>query len=42
VLIDHFGLFGAAVRPVNGLRLLGIVILVSGLVVTQIANAKSH
>ena len=42
VLIDHFGLFGAAVRPVNGLRLLGIVILVSGLVITQFANAKSN
>ena len=42
VLIDHFGLFGAAVRPVNGLRLLGIVVLVSGLVITQFANTKSN
>ncbi len=41
VVIDHFGLFGAAVRPVSGLRLLGIVILVSGLVITQFANSKT-
>jgi len=41
VLIDHFGLFGATVRPVNMLRVTGILILLSGLFITQLANAKS-
>lgn len=41
VLIDHFGLFGAAVRPVNMVRVAGILILLSGLFITQLANAKS-
>lgn len=35
--LDHFGLFGAAVRPVNGLRAMGLAILLTGLVVTQFA-----
>jgi uncharacterized membrane protein YdcZ (DUF606 family) len=30
VLIDHFGLMGAAVRPVDSLRLLGIALLLVG------------
>lgn len=41
VLIDHFGLFGAAERPVSGLRILGLLILISGLVITQFAQTKS-
>jgi transporter family-2 protein len=41
VLIDHFGLFGATVRPVNMVRVAGILILLSGLFITQLANAKS-
>ncbi len=35
--LDHFGLFGTTVRPVNGLRAMGLVILLTGLVVTQFA-----
>lgn len=29
-LIDHFGLFGAARTPVDGVRLLGILLMVAG------------
>lgn len=29
-LIDHFGWFGATVRPVDGLRLLGVTLLLIG------------
>ncbi len=39
-LIDHFGLFGAIIRPVNLVRLGGISLLLIGLAITQIANAK--
>lgn len=35
--IDHFGLFGAQVSPVSGLRLLGIAVMASGVALTQIA-----
>ena len=39
--INHFGLFESLVQPVNGLRLFGIVLLLAGLVITQIAQAKA-
>ena len=29
-LIDHFGLFGAAVRPVDASRALGLVVMMAG------------
>ncbi len=29
-LIDHFGLFGAVVRPIDGVRLLGLTLLLIG------------
>lgn len=35
--IDHFGLFGAQVNPITGLRLLGIAVMAAGVAVTQIA-----
>ena len=35
--IDHFGLFGAQVSPVSGLRLLGIAVMASGVALTQLA-----
>ena len=38
--IDHFGLFGAPIRPVNLLQLSGASILLGGLVITQLANGK--
>lgn len=33
--IDHFGLFGAQVRPVDAVRLAGVVLVGVGLAVTQ-------
>ena len=41
-VINHFGLFESLVQPVNGLRLLGIVLLLIGLLITQIAQTKSN
>jgi bacterial/archaeal transporter family-2 protein len=35
--IDHFGLFGTLVRPVNGLRLLGLSVMLTGLTISQLA-----
>jgi transporter family-2 protein len=40
LLIDHFGLFGAPIRPVNLLQLGGAIMLLGGLVITQLANGK--
>lgn len=41
--IDHFGLFGAPQKPIDLLRALGLVIMVSGVIIAQIAanNAKA-
>jgi bacterial/archaeal transporter family-2 protein len=39
--IDHFALFGAAQRPVGGLRLVGIGLMLVGLAITQVAVARS-
>ena len=41
VVIDHFGLFGATIRPVSMLRLLGVGLLIMGVVITQLANSKT-
>jgi transporter family-2 protein len=40
LLIDHFGLFGAPIRPVNLLQFGGASMLLGGLVITQLANGK--
>jgi transporter family-2 protein len=40
LMIDHFGLFGAPVRPVNLLQVGGAALLLVGLVTTQLANGK--
>ena len=40
LMIDHFGLFGAPVRPVNLLQVGGATLLLVGLVTTQLANGK--
>ena len=40
LLIDHFGLFGAPIRPVNLLQIAGAIMLLGGLVITQFANGK--
>jgi transporter family-2 protein len=39
--INHFGWFESLVQPVNGLRVFGIILLLAGLVITQIAQAKA-
>jgi len=41
-LVDHFGLFGAMVREVSGLRAAGIGLLILGLVITQMAAQSSQ
>lgn len=38
-LIDHFGVFGAAVRPLDTVRLLGLTILLAGLAITQLTRS---
>ena len=40
MIIDHFGLFGAPIRPINLLQALGAVMLLVGLIITQVANGK--
>jgi len=41
VVIDHFGLLGAMVRPVSVTRLAGIGLLIAGIIVTQISDSTS-
>lgn len=36
--IDHFGLFGAQVSPLNGMRAVGIAVMASGVALTQFAR----
>ncbi|OAN69045.1 hypothetical protein A8B78_21880 [Jannaschia sp. EhC01] len=38
--IDHFGLFGAQVSPVTGLRLTGIAVMTLGVAITQLGAAR--
>ena len=40
MIIDHFGLFGAPIRPINLLQELCAVMLLVGLIITQFANGK--
>lgn len=42
VIIDHYGLLGAAVRQVSVTRLFGVGLLIIGLVITQVADAKAR
>ncbi|VVD62273.1 DMT family transporter [Pandoraea anhela] len=35
LLIDHFGLMGLAVKPVNLVRVAGVVLIIAGMVVVQ-------
>ena len=39
--IDHFGLFGAMQRPVSASKLMGAVLLLGGLVLTQVSDNNS-
>lgn len=36
VIIDHFGLFGAALRPIDVVRAAGVALLLAGVVLTQL------
>ncbi|NJM55255.1 MAG: DMT family transporter, partial [Verrucomicrobiae bacterium] len=40
-VIDQFGLFGMPVRPVDGLRLVGLGLVLAGLVVTQSSSGRA-
>ena len=40
LLIDHFGLFGAPVKPISITQLFGTVMLLIGLATTQLASSK--
>jgi transporter family-2 protein len=40
-VIDHFGLFGMPVRPVDGLRMAGLGLVLTGLVLTQYASGRT-
>jgi transporter family-2 protein len=41
-LIDHFGLFGAATRPLDALRIVGMTLVVIGIVLTQLPISKQE
>ncbi|KPA88477.1 DMT family transporter [Pseudomonas sp. RHF3.3-3] len=36
LILDHFGLFGLAARPVDGVRLVGALLLIAGVLTVQI------
>lgn len=38
--IDHFGLFGAQLTPVTGLRLTGVAVMTLGVAITQLGAAR--
>lgn len=38
--IDHFGMFGAVVRPLSGLRMVGLAVLLLGLTVSQLSDTR--
>ena len=40
LVIDHYGLFGAPVKPVSVTQLFGAVLLLIGLATTQLAGSK--
>ena len=40
LMIDHFGLFGAPVKPISMTQLFGAVMLLIGLATTQLASSK--
>ena len=39
--IDHYGMFGAAVRPLTAVKIGGILLLIAGIAITQLADTKS-
>lgn len=36
-LIDHFGLFGAPLKPIDAMRAFGLVLMAAGIVIAQVA-----
>ena len=40
LMIDHYGLFGAPVKPISMIQLFGAVMMVIGLATTQLASSK--
>ena len=38
LLIDNYGLLGASIRPVSPLKILGVILLLLGLLLTQLAG----
>jgi transporter family-2 protein len=40
-LIDHFALAGAALRPLTMMRAVGLLIVITGVVITQISDRQS-
>ena len=40
LMIDHFGWFGAPVKPISMIQLFGAVMLLIGLATTQLASSK--
>lgn len=38
--IDHFGLFGAQISSVTGLRLIGIAVMAAGVAITQLGSTR--
>jgi transporter family-2 protein len=40
VIIDHWGLFGAAIRPLSVMRCVGVAVLIAGVVIIQLAGQK--
>ena len=39
-IIDHFGFLGAPIWPINLSQALGAVVLLAGLIITQVTNGK--
>lgn len=40
--IDHFGLLGAPRQPISGLRALGLVVMMAGVAIAQLAANAQH
>jgi transporter family-2 protein len=40
VVIDHWGLFGAAIRPLSVMRCVGVAVLIAGVLIIQLAGQK--
>ena len=38
VLIDHFALAGAALRPLTAMRAMGLLVVIVGVVITQVSD----